>query len=64
MVTQAMKVVVVMTDAFALLDYTVFPLREETGPFCIARNGMLTAWLLPRAAPTSICCAGLDECFL
>lgn len=64
MVTQAMKVVVIMTDAFALLDYTGFPLREETGPFRIPRNGVLTVWLLPGAAPTPICCAGLGECLL
>lgn len=54
MVTHAMKVVVAMTDAFALLDHTIFPLREETIPFCITRSGVLTVWLFPRAALTSV----------
>lgn len=45
--THAMKMVVVMTDAFALLDYTIFPLREEAIP---PRNGILMVWLFPRAA--------------
>lgn len=54
MVTHAMKVVVAMTDAFALLDYTIFPLRKETIPFYVTRSGVLTVWLLPGAALTSI----------
>lgn len=59
-----MTVVVVMTDAFSLLDYTVFPLREETGPFHIPRNGVLPVWLLPRTVPTSIFGLGFVACFL
>lgn len=43
-----------MTDAFALLDYTTLPLREEAIPFCITRNGVLMVWLFPRAALTFI----------
>lgn len=42
MLTQVVKVVVVMTDAVALSSYTVLTLREETGPFLIPRNG---CWL-------------------
>lgn len=64
MVTHAMKVVVVMTDTFALSDNTGFFLREETGPCHIPRNGVLAVWLLPTAAAASIFCAGLSECFL
>lgn len=53
-----------MTNAFALSGDTVFPLREETGPLHIPKNAMLTVWLLPKAAATSICCEGRRERFL
>lgn len=33
---------------------TFYPLREETIPFCITRNGVLMVWLFPRAALTFI----------
>lgn len=63
MVTHAMKVVVVMIDGFALLDYTIFTLREETILSCITRNGVLLVWLFPRAALTLIFGQDLCECF-